>query len=339
MAHEIYENNMVYSGETPWHGLGVKLDEGMTAQEIKENLPSLSPIVLTNLFAAPTDGSALVPVLDRKAVMRTKDNQVVGVVGTDFTPVQDTDLIDTLEALRVAGLAEFETAGILRFGSRFFVMMSIPDGMLKLKTPNGKTDLVCQYLGVSHGHDGTLKLQFTPTNVRIVCQNTVNMARAEAKKNGVSFTIKHTVNADARIKAAVEAYKQVIQYNKYFAEKAQQLIDTPFPAANLRTLGEKLFPVPKGREDDIPAGVLKSRYEITRLAIEGKGHESLGLVGTAWGAYQGVCEFLDWGRQTRGDKDKSELEIKSKMWEASQFSNIIIDKKIEALNLIEEIAA
>lgn len=338
MAHEIYENNMVYSGEVPWHGLGVKLDEGFTAEEIKERL-NLSPVALRTLYADPGDGSSLIRVSDKQAVIRTKENIVLGVVGTDFTPVQDVDIIDTLEALRVEGLAEFETAGILRGGSRFFVMMTIPDGMLKLKTPNGKTDLVCQYLGVSHGHDGTLKLQFTPTNIRIVCQNTVNMARSEAKANGVSFTVKHTVNAEARIKAAVEAYKQTILYNRFFAEKAQRLIDTRFDDKQVTTLVETIFPVPKGREDDIPAGTLKSRYEVSRLIVDGKGHQELGLVGTAWGAYQAVCEYYDWNRQTRGDKELTALDKKGKLWEASQFSSIIIDKKIEALNTIEKIAA
>jgi phage/plasmid-like protein (TIGR03299 family) len=274
-----------------------------------------------------------------KATLRSKDNSILGIVGTDYTPVQDEAIIDMMEALRVQGLAEFETAGLLRDGSRFFTMMSIPNGMLKLKTPNGKTDLVCQYLGVSHGHDGTLKLQFTPTNVRMVCQNTVSMARAEAKKNGVSFTVKHTQNADARIKAAIEAYKDTINFNKFFAEKAQAMVDAPFSTKQVAKLLEFLFPVPAGKESDIPAGVLKSRYEVSRLVVEGKGHEELGLIGTQWGTYQAVCEYYDWGRQTRGDKDKTEIEVRNKMWEGSQFVPLITNKKLEALSLIEQIAA
>jgi hypothetical protein len=218
-------------------------------------------------------------------------------------------------------------------------MMSIPDGMLKLKTPNGKTDVVCQFLGVSHGHDGTLKMQFTPTNIRMVCQNTVSMARAEAKRNGVSFTIKHTQNADSRIKAAIEAYKDTIQFNRFFASKAQAMVDAPFSAKQTQKLLETIFPVPKGKEDNIPAGVLKARYEVSRLVVEGKGHEELGLVGTQWGAYQAVCEYYDWMRQTRGDKDKTEAEVKNKLWEGSQFVPLITAKKLEALDTIELIAA
>ena len=337
MAHDIWEGNMIYTGEMPWHKSGVRLDAGMTGIEVKENL-NTSEVVLRDVYVYGMNGEVLRDS-SHKATMRKKDNTILGIVGTDYTPVQDDAIIDMMDALRNAGLAEWETAGLLRDASRFFCMMSIPDGMLKLKTPNGKTDLVCQYLAVSHGHDGTMKLQFTPTNVRVVCQNTVSMARAEAKRNGVSFTIKHTQNADARIKAAIEAYKETIQFNQFFAGKAQAMIDAPFSAKDTEKLLASLFPVPKGKEDDIPAGVLKSRYEVSRLVVEGKGHQELGLVGTQWGVYQAVCEYFDWGRQTRGDKDKTEVEVKNKLWEGSQFVPLITAKKLEALTLIEQIAA
>jgi hypothetical protein len=155
----------------------------------------------------------------------------------------------------------------------------------------------------------------------------------------VSFTIKHTQNADIRIRAAVEAYKDTINFNKFFAGKAQAMVDAPFSAKQTVKLLETIFPTPKGREDDIPAGVLKSRYEVTRLVVEGKGHQELGLVGTQWGTYQAVCEYFDWARQTRGDKDKTEAEVKNKLWEGSQFVPLITAKKLEALDAIETIAA
>jgi phage/plasmid-like protein (TIGR03299 family) len=338
MAHEIWNNEMVYVGEVPWHGLGTQVEPTITGAELKEML-NLSPVALRPLFADPCDGSALVRVLDRKAVIRTKENSVIGVVGPDFTPIQDTDIIDTLEVLRAEGLCQFETAGILRNGSRFFVMLNVPGGTLKLKTPNGKTDVVVNYLGVSHGHDGSLAFEFTPTNVRMVCQNTVTMARQEAKNNRVSFYIKHTQNADQRIAAAVAAYKKVIQFNQEVEERAKILIATPFDSTQVTKMTERLFPTPKGKEDNIPAGTLKSRYEVSRLVVEGRGHIELGIVGTAWGAYNAVCEYFDWNRQTRGDKDLTQTEKKNKMWEASQFSPQVYDKKLEALSLIEEIAA
>jgi phage/plasmid-like protein (TIGR03299 family) len=342
MAHEVWKDatgkdNMVYAGEVPWHGLGEQVPPTITGMELKDKL-NLSPVALVNLFADPGDGSGLIKVSDKKGVMRTKENMILGVVGEGFTPIQDTEIIDTLEVLRAEGLCAFETAGILREGSRFFVMLNVPGGTLKLKTPSGKTDVVVNYLGVSHGHDGSLAFEFTPTNIRTVCQNTVTMARAQAKRDRVSFYIKHTANADARIKAAVEAYRKVIAFNAEVAEQAKKLMATPFDSNQIKALTERLFPVPAGKEDNIPAGVLKSRYEVLRLVTEGKGHQELGIIGTAWGAYNAVVEHFDWNRQTRGDKDLSASEKKNKMWEATQFNPQVYDKKLQALAIIEELS-
>ncbi len=338
MAHEIWEDNMVFAGEMPWHGIGKQVEPSITGMELK-SLLDLSPVERKTLYADPGDGSALIKVDSHVATMRVKDRLVVGVVGPDFTPTQDADLIDMMEALRGEGLCAFETAGILRNGSRFFLMLRIPNGTLKLKTPNGKTDVVVNYLCVSHAHDGSLANEFTPTSVRVVCANTLSAAQREAKRQRVSYYIKHTTNSEYRIKAAIAAYKKVIEFNVELAARYEALMAMPFDMNQMKTLGEKLFPVPAGKEDNIPAGVLKSRYEVSRLMLEGKGHIELGIAGTGWGAYNAVTEYLDWSRPTRGDKDLNENEKKAKMWEASQFGNQVVDKKLEALELIEQIGS
>lgn len=334
MAHEIWEGNMVYAGAMPWHGIGKQVTPELTGDELKEML-NLSPVELRPVFTWAAGNYTQIP--DKRAVVRTKEESVLGVVGPDFTPVQDTDIIDMMEALRSEGLTAFETAGLLRDGSRFFMMLHVPGGILKLKTPNGKTDVVVSYLGVSHAHDGTLALEFTPTNVRVVCANTLSAASNEAARNRVSFYIKHTQNAEHRIKAAIEAYKNVLKFNAKFAELAEQLIATPFGADRTKTLLSRLFPAKD--EGNIPPGVLKQRYEVSNLVLAGKGHEELGIIGTAWGAYNAVCEYLDWNRPTRGDKELASNEKQAKMWQASQFTNQVIDKKLQALELIQQIAA
>lgn len=337
MAHEITDGQMVYVGQMPWHGLGMELQDNPTADEIISRL-DLSEVEKRKLFTYNERGNP-VAVDGKFAVVRTKDNIVVGVVGEEFQNLQDADIIRTMDELRKAGLCKFETAGLLREYSRFFAMMTVPDGLLRLKTPNGKEDIVCQYLAVSHGHDGSLAFEFSPTNVRVVCANTVAAARSEAKQQGVSFRIKHTSNAQHRVEQAVAAYRASMEYHKYFAEKAQAMIETPFSFKQMEALATAIFPTPEGRETDIPGATLKGRYEVQRLFIEGKGHQELGLVGTAWGAYNGVAEYYDWNRQTRGDKDWTEAAKRAKKWQASQFDPGIQEKKLFALSKIEELVA
>ena len=335
MAAEIFD--MAYVGEMPWHGLGTKVDGGITGQELKEVL-NLSDVTLRHLFTTDRDGM-FIRVPEKKAVVRAKDDIVLGVVGDGFNPVQDAGLIDTFDTLRQEGLCHFETAGLLKGGSRFFVMMTVPGGILKLRTPNGKVDMVYQYLAASHGHDGTLRLEITPTNVRVVCQNTVNLARAQARKEGVTFAIKHTLNAEQRVEAAIRAYKAAMEYQQDYAAMAQKMVDTQFSFENMKILSERMYPTPEGKESNLPGATLKGRYELQRLFIEGVGHIELGLAGTAWGAYNAVTEYLDWQRPTRGDKDWTEQDKRNKKWEASQFAPAIVEQKMLALNTIEELIA
>jgi phage/plasmid-like protein (TIGR03299 family) len=337
MSHDIWNEQMIYAGEVPWHGLGKQIGDNLSADAVIEAL-DLSEVEKRRLVTYDRNGNPL--AVDSKfAVVRTKDDVVVGVVGEEFQNLQDADIIRTLGELQEAELCRFETAGLLKGGSRFFVMMNVPNGVLKLKTPNGKTDVVCQYLAVSHGHDGSLAFEFSPTNIRVVCANTVGMARAEAKEQGVSFRIKHTTNAQHRVEQAVAAYRASMEYHAAFAEKAQMLIETPFSFKQMEALATAIYPTPEGKESNIPGAVLKNRYEVQRLFIEGKGHQELGIVGTAWGAYNGVTEYIDWNRQTRGDKDWTEDAKRAKKWEASQYNPAIIEQKLFALSKIEELVA
>lgn len=345
MAHEIMGNNMVYVGEVPWHGLGTEIPETATGIQVKELL-DLSPVELRPVYCM-NNKQELIEVERKFVTVRTKDDRPLGVVGDDFTPVQDSELIDTLDKLRAEGLLQFETAGLLRNGSRFWVMCTVPEGKFILKTPNGKIDEVIKRLLIAHGHDGSLKTMVLPTNVRVVCANTLSMAlggnRASRKENqkgsGIvnGYVIKHTRNADERIKAAVDGYKESIKYFDAVQKQAEQLILTPFSDANMKQLTAKLFPVNVERESDIPAQTLKSRYEVERLFVEGAGHQELALTGTAWGAFNAVTEHLDYGRLTRGIDKTDHRAMTERRMSNAWFNGPVMTKKVEALGYINEI--
>jgi len=346
MAHEIMnDREMVYVGEKPWHGLGTEIPITATGKQVKELL-DLSPVELRPVYCM-NDSQELVEVPEKFATMRTKDQRPLGIVGSDFTPVQDAELIDTLDKLREEGLVTFETAGLLRNGSRFWVMMNVPEDRFMLKTPNGKKDEVIRRLLAAHGHDGSLKTMILPTNTRVVCANTLGAAlganrqsRKENKRgNGIvnGYVIKHTRNADERIKAAVEGYRESIKFFAAVQKEAERLIATPFSDGNMKQLTSSLFPVAFDREDDIPAQTLKSRYEVERLFTEGAGHQELAITGTAWAAYQAVTEYLDYNRPTRGIDKTDHAAMTERRMTNAWFSGPVMAKKDEALELIHQI--
>lgn len=347
MAHDLMDDKeMVYVGEKPWHGLGTEIQQDATGDDVIRIL-NLSDVELRPVFTFNNAGE-MVEIEEKFATVRTKEGRPLGVVGSDFTPVQDAELIQTLDKLRAEKLVRFETAGLLKNGARFWVMLNVPEDKFMLKTPNGKLDEVIRRLLVAHGHDGSLKTMILPTNTRVVCANTLGMAlsenKAKRKENGRGsgivngYVIKHTRNADERIKAAVEGYKESIKYFDLVRKEAEKLIATPFSDGNMKQLTAGLFPVAPDREDDIPAQTLKSRFEVERLFVEGAGHQELALTGTAWGAYNAVTEYLDYNRPTRGIEKTDHRAMTERRMTNAWFQGPVMTKKYEALQLIHEIA-
>ena len=88
MAHNLSTTNgkiaMMYTGDPSWHRLGMKLDQPATAREAIEPaglnyLVELKPLKTNDANEVPT----------RKATDRTDTNEVLGVVGNGYVPVQN----------------------------------------------------------------------------------------------------------------------------------------------------------------------------------------------------------------------------------------------------------
>ncbi len=88
MAHNLASTNgrtsMMYIGEVPWHRLGTKLDQPATAREAIEAAGLDYRVDLKSLKT--TDGNE---VRNRKATVRSDTNDVLGVVGNGYVPVQN----------------------------------------------------------------------------------------------------------------------------------------------------------------------------------------------------------------------------------------------------------
>ena len=110
-----------------------------------------------------TDG---IPVPSKKAVVRTDTNDVLGVVGNSYVPVQNRQAFGFLDAIAAEGGIRYHTAGALRRGERIWLLGKLP-GQIRVK---GSDDLTEKYLLlVATRHDGTsaLRVFFTPIRVRL----------------------------------------------------------------------------------------------------------------------------------------------------------------------------
>lgn len=238
MAHMIEEYNGKYSfvengkKERAWHGLGQVFDRPLTVVEALENSRADYEVELQPLVAITPEindmiakGEMINPdmlldlfVENRKATMRMDKNKVLGVVSDSYGVVQNADafkFIDTLVTGQLDSRKDtpvIETAGVLGNGERVFVTAKFPE---QIRLDNSGNDMVEMYMTFTTSHDGNGAVRCLVTPVRVVCNNTLNMAMREC--SGKLF-LKHTSGINQRLDLTSKE-------NVEFAFKALNLFD------------------------------------------------------------------------------------------------------------------
>ncbi len=153
------------------------------------------------------------------------------------------------EALKVAGLdwkgegVTYETAGSLQGGRRTWILAKLPQRYII------SGDEITPYLVFMNSHDGTGAIKAAMTPIRVVCQNTLNLALSNAKR---SWSANHVGNINGKLD---DARYTLLYADKYMAElgrsidrlnqirlsdqKVYEYINTLFPLADNATEQQK----------------------------------------------------------------------------------------------------
>lgn len=151
------------------------------------------------------------------ATTRDDTNTILGVVGPDYQVVQNEELAYLCERLQGSDV-KIETAGILDNGRRVFFQMR---GNAFDVGPKKDTNIPLTLF--TNGHDGQWPLSSLPTSIRVVCQNTLNMALSQGKKQNMIISLKHTGNIQVRLEAMIEAIENWKHRTADFQDKAESL--------------------------------------------------------------------------------------------------------------------
>lgn len=157
------------------------------------------------------------------ATARTDNNNTLGIVGKDYGVVQNTKAFEFVNFLtdvcKEAGVQKptIETAGALGGGERMYVSCLLSEDVIDKDDPKG----IRQYALFTNSHDGSGAVMALFTPVRVVCQNTLNMALRGAK-NKVVF--KHTKHVNTRLdweieenrRKAFEVFSRSVKFTESF---------------------------------------------------------------------------------------------------------------------------
>ena len=175
--------------ETPWHGLGRIVMEAPASREALELAGLDWQVESRNIYSGT---GAMIP--GYRANVRSTDDAVLGVVSDRYRIVQNEEAFQFTDDLLGEGVT-YETAGSLQGGKKVWMLARLPRKYLIAG------DQVEPYLVIFNSHDGSSGVKVAMTPIRVVCQNTLNLALNTAKR---SWTARHTENVLLRVQDARE---------------------------------------------------------------------------------------------------------------------------------------
>ena len=228
--------------EVPWHSLGTVVEEAKTPEEIihianMDYQVDLAPMFASfipdgakhvlqendhfachmsdgNVIMIPKKGTRVDSVF---ATYRTNNYNILGTVGSRYEPVQNTEAMEFIYQVCKSQMVInpndviIQTAGVLGIGERIFVTAKLP-------TYEIAKDEMEKYILFTTSHDGSGSIQACFTDIRVVCNNTLNAALHHCK-NMVRF--KHTKNVKSNLVYGAQMMRESLKYS----EEAKMILE------------------------------------------------------------------------------------------------------------------
>ena len=263
MAANVEE--MFYVGrEKPWHGLGVSVESAPTSEDAIRLAGLNWRVESKEIYLA--DGTR---VPDYYANVRSSDNRPLGIVGNRYQIVQNENAFAFTDALLGEGVT-YETAGSLCGGKIIWLLAKLPDKFEILG------DEITPYVVFTNTHDGSGAVRVAATNVRVVCNNTLNMALKTAKR---TWTARHTGNIDSKLDEAMQTLQLVNKYMKEQQNLFEDLYKVKTNDAQVIQLINNIVPITDKMSDRQVGNVTAIRSDILaryRFAPDLKDREKTG---------------------------------------------------------------
>lgn len=307
-------NSMMYQGETPWHGLGKKIEKAATAAEAIE-AAGLNWAVSKQAIQVING-----PVIAGKyATVRQDTGAALGVVGDVYRVLQNKEAFSFFDAVVGSKEAIYHTAGALGEGEIIWILAKL-DGVIQVKGH----DITEKFLLLTNRHDGagSVRIMFTP--IRVVCQNTLNLALADGSE--FQAKLKHCSTMGMKVNEVRDALGIVNQKFAFFETAAQKLATVDLTREAFNSYLQNVGIMPKdlaslqGRSKTLAENAIQ---EVTQMFEHGRGNDMPGVKGTLWAAFNGVTEYVDYARTSRGGVDSraksllfgSGAALKQKAWD------------------------
>ena len=261
---------MMSAKERPWHDIGTVVEDAPTSEdaikmakldwEVKQFPIKAGKIEIPGYFAN----------------IRTDVNYPLGVVKNRYRIVQNKEAFDFVD--NIVGNKEiecrYETAGSLFNGKKIFLLVKLPNRDLL-------GDEVENYIFFTNSHDGSSAFMAGITNVRVVCNNTLQMAIKGAER---TWYCRHTESISSKKQQAQEALGLAVKYMDSMDEVAEKMVQ--------KKIDEEKFFRRLFEKNNFSLCEKNIENAIERMHIIYNEKDDLqNFKGTAWGMYNAVADY------------------------------------------------
>lgn len=221
---------MFYTREKPWHGLGTMVSEAPASKDALKLAGLDWTVIQEKVFK---EGE--VPIPGYKANIRNTDRKVLGIVSDRYKVIQNSEAFSFTDALLGDGV-RYETAGSLNGGKRVWLLARMPESIEIMG------DQIETYLVFTNTHDGTNAVKAAVTPVRVVCNNTLNLALSSASR---SWSMIHMGDVKYRLDEARNTLFHANDYLSNLGREAEELYKISLTDSDVNDLVEKIIPFGK----------------------------------------------------------------------------------------------
>ncbi|MEO8627413.1 MAG: DUF932 domain-containing protein [Betaproteobacteria bacterium] len=280
MGHLV--QTMAYRNATPWHGLGNPLSEN---QPLEVWLREAGMQWRICESAVQYHAAADLHAFDQhKVLYRSDTREPLSVVSKRYQVVQPSEVLEFYRDLVEAGGFELETAGVLKGGRKLWALARTGQhAVLK------GGDAVKGYLLLATACDGSLATTAQFTSVRVVCNNTLQMA---VDNTTGAVKVPHSTRFDPD--AVKKQLGIAVSTWDHFIYRMKQLAARPVSQSEASVFIKAVFASPN------ISGQAAERVNDSVIALfNGKamGANLESASATAWGLLNAVTEFVDHSRR------------------------------------------
>jgi phage/plasmid-like protein (TIGR03299 family) len=214
-----------------------------------------------------------ISVPKNKAIVRSDNNSVIGVVGNKYVPIQNSFAFSFFDIVCEQHNAKYDKAYVIDEG-RKVILEAIVDGPVEIR----KGDEVLRKIRLINTFDGSFPLMAQFVVWRQVCKNGLMGWANESK-----CKIHHTKKGEDKTKEALRVLSTSISFFEKFELKCKELANKVIDRKCVNSFLDQCFKNEGGtRQKNLRDKIIEC-YE----ADKGTGQ------GTAWDLYNGYVEWID----------------------------------------------